>query len=148
MTGWRLGYVAGPVEIIKQVAKIHSHSITCASSFSQAGAVVALNGPQEFIDSMVEAWDARRHRIAAGLNSVPGFHCPLPEGAFYALPDISGTGLSGTDVAKRLIDEALVGVTPGGAFGDVTRNHIRLSFANSDAAIDSAIERIRKTFAA
>jgi aspartate aminotransferase len=148
MTGWRLGYVAGPVEIIKQIAKIHSHSITCASSFGQAGAVEALNGPQEFIDSMVEAWDARRHRIAAGLNSVPGFQCPLPEGAFYALPDISGTGLSGADVAKRLIDQALVGVTPGGAFGDVTQNHIRLSFANSDSVIDSAIERIRKTFAA
>ena len=146
MTGWRLGYVAGPNDIIRQVAKIHSHSVTCASSFGQAGAVAALEGPQDFIDSMVEAWDRRRHLIARGLNSVPGFSCPLPEGAFYALPDVSGTGLDGGIVAKRLIDEAGVGVTPGSAFGDVTRNHIRLSFANSDDSIESSIERIRRTF--
>lgn len=148
MTGWRLGYVAGPEEIIRQVAKIHSHSVTCATSFGQAGAVAALNGPQGFIDFMVEAWDRRRHMIAAGLNQVPGFHCPMPEGAFYALPDVSGTGLTGAEVAQRLIGDAQVGVTSGDAFGDVTRNHIRLSFANSDQTIESAIERIRKTFAA
>ncbi len=148
MTGWRLGYVAGPTAIIRQVAKIHSHSVTCATSFGQVGAVAALEGPQDFIDSMVEAWDRRRHLIASGLNSVPGFTCQLPEGAFYALPDVSGTGLSGADVAKKLIDEARVGVTSGDAFGDVTRNHIRMSFANSDDSIESAVERIRKTFAA
>ncbi len=148
MTGWRLGYVAGPADVMRQVAKIHSHSVTCASSFGQAGAVAALEGPQDFIDSMVEAWERRRHLIARGLNSVPGFQCPLPEGAFYALPDVSGTGLDGGAVAKRLIDEAGVGVTPGGAFGDVTRNHIRLSFANSDDSIESSIERIRRTFSA
>jgi len=133
---------------MRQVAKIHSHSITCASSFSQAGAVAALEGPQDFIDTMVEAWDQRRHLIASGLNEIPGFNCPLPEGAFYALPDVSGTGLSGQEVAKVLIEQARVGVTPGGAFGDVTKNHIRLSFANSDEAIESALTRIRKAFAA
>ncbi|MGA7670509.1 MAG: pyridoxal phosphate-dependent aminotransferase [Nitrolancea sp.] len=148
MTGWRLGYVAGPSDIMRQVAKIHSHSVTCASSFGQAGAAAALEGPQDFIDSMVEAWDRRRHLIASGLNSVPGFQCPLPEGAFYALPDVSGTGFDGGAVAKRLIDKAGVGVTPGAAFGDVTSNHIRLSFANSDSLIESSIERIRKTFSA
>lgn len=148
MTGWRLGYVAGPHNIIRQVAKIHSHSVTCATSFGQVGAVAALEGPQDFIDTMVEAWDRRCHLITSGLNSVPGFRCALPEGAFYALPDVSGTGLSGADVAKRLIDESGVGVTPGGAFGDVTQNHIRLSFANSDSSLESALERIRKTFAA
>ncbi len=148
MTGWRLGYVAGPQEVMRQVAKIHSHSVTCATSFGQAGATAALEGPQGFIDMMVEAWDRRRHVIVSGLNDVPGFSCPMPEGAFYALPDVSGTGLSGTDVAKRLIDEALVGVTSGDAFGDVTRNHIRLSFANSDESIESALKRIRKIFAA
>lgn len=148
MTGWRLGYVAGPREMIRQIAKIHSHSVTCASSFGQAGAVAALEGPQDFIESMVEAWDRRRHLIAAGLNSVHGFSCHVPEGAFYALPDVSGTGLSGADVARRLIDEVGVGVTPGGAFGAVTANHIRLSFANSDKSIESALERIQKAFAA
>lgn len=148
MTGWRLGYVAGPREMIRQIAKVHSHSVTCASSFGQAGAVAALDGPQDFIETMVEAWDRRRHMIAAGLNNIRGFSCSLPEGAFYALPDVSGTGMSGADVAKRLIDEVGVGVTPGGAFGEVTANHIRLSFANSDNSIESAIERIHKAFAA
>jgi aspartate aminotransferase len=148
MTGWRLGYVAGPREIIRQVAKIHSHSVTCATSFGQVGAVAALEGPQNFIDSMVEAWDRRRHMIVSGLNSVPGFTCAMPEGAFYALPDVSGTGLNGTGVAKLLIDDVGVGVTPGDAFGEVTRDHIRLSFANSDESIESAIGRICKVFSA
>lgn len=144
MTGWRLGYVAGPAPIIKQIAKIHSHSITCATSFSQYGAVAALDGPQGFIDSMVEAWDRRRRLISSGLSAIRGVDCPLPEGAFYAFADVSGTGLSGQEAAKVLIDEAGVGVTPGDAFGEVGANHIRLSFANADELIERSIERIDK----
>ncbi|HET7037039.1 MAG TPA: pyridoxal phosphate-dependent aminotransferase [Thermomicrobiaceae bacterium] len=146
MTGWRLGYLAGPRPVIAQVLKVHSHSVTCATSFAQYGAIAALEGPQGFIDTMVEAWDRRRHLIAGGLNSVPGFQCPLPEGAFYALPDVSGTGLSGDEVARRLIDEARVGATPGSAFGEVSAATIRLSFANSDESLETAVERIRQVF--
>ena len=146
MTGWRLGYLAGPRPVIAQVMKVHGHSVTCATSFAQYGAIAALEGPQGFIDTMVEAWDRRRHLIASGLNGVPGFHCPLPEGAFYALPDVSDTGLDGDEVARRLIDEAQVGVTPGSAFGEVSANTIRLSFANSDALLESAVERIQHVF--
>lgn len=144
MTGWRLGYVAGPLAIIRQLLKVHSHSVTCATSFAQYGAVAALDGPQGFIDSMVEAWDRRRRLISAGLSTIPGVHCPLPEGAFYALADVSGTGMSGQEAARLLIDEARVGVTPGDAFGEVTGNHIRLSFANSDDMIERSIERISR----
>lgn len=146
MTGWRLGYLAGPPEIVKQVAKVHSHSVTCATSFAQYGAVAALEGPQDFIDTMVEAWDRRRRLIAHGLSQIPGFNCPLPEGAFYAFADVSGTGMSGQEVATLLIDEALVGVTPGSAFGSSSENHIRLSFANSDDIIERSLERIERLF--
>ncbi len=146
MTGWRLGYIAGPLVLIKQIMKIHSHSVTCATSFAQYGGVAALEGPQDFIGTMVEAWDGRRHLISSGLNAIPGIHCPLPEGAFYAFADVSGTGMNGQQVAKLLIDEAQVGVTPGDAFGDVSANHIRLSFANSDELIQKAVERIAAVF--
>lgn len=144
MTGWRLGYVAGPAEIISQVAKIHSHSVTCATSFSQCGAVAALEGPQGFIETMVEAWDRRRHLMASGLSAIPGVDCPLPQGAFYAFADVGGTGLSGEQAAKLLIDQARVGVTPGDAFGEVGANYIRLSFANADELIERSLERIEK----
>jgi aspartate aminotransferase len=146
MTGWRLGYVAGPSAVIKQIMKIHSHSVTCATSFAQYGGVAALEGPQCFIESMVGAWDRRRHLIASGLSAIAGIDCSLPEGAFYAFADVSGTGMTGQQVAKLLIDEAYVGVTPGDAFGEVSANHIRLSFANSDEVIEKAIDRIAKVF--
>jgi aspartate aminotransferase len=147
MTGWRLGYVAGPVEIIKQIMKIHSHSVTCATSFAQRGGVAALNGPQHFIDEMVQAWDRRRKLIVDGLNEIPGFNCPWPEGAFYAYPDVGGTGKDGSEIAEFLINEARVGVTPGIAFGAASANHIRLSFANSDELLSESIKRMQAAFA-
>ncbi|MCM8748887.1 pyridoxal phosphate-dependent aminotransferase [Thermomicrobiaceae bacterium CFH 74404] len=146
MTGWRLGYVAGPAPLIKQIMKVHSHSATCATSFAQWGAVAALEGPQDFIGQMVSAWDRRRRLITERLNQIPGFRCPLPEGAFYAFPDVSGTGLSGQEVAARLIDEAHVGVTPGDAFGEVSAGCVRLSFAESDDKIEAALDRIARIF--
>jgi aspartate aminotransferase len=146
MTGWRLGYVAAPVDIIKQIMKIHSHSVTCATSFAQRGGVAAINGPQGFIDSMVEAWDRRRRLVVSGLNQIPGFHCPMPEGSFYAFPDVSGTGKDGSEVADILINEAKVGVTPGIAFGDATVNHVRLSFANSDELVEESVKRMQAAF--
>lgn len=146
MTGWRLGYVAGPAPLIKQIMKVHSHSATCATSFAQWGAVAALEGPQDFIGQMVAAWDRRRRLITERLNQIPGFRCPLPEGAFYAFPDVSGTGLSGQEVAARLIEEARVGVTPGDAFGEVGAGCIRFSFAESDDKIEAALDRIARIF--
>jgi aspartate aminotransferase len=146
MTGWRLGYVAGPVEIVKQIMKIHSHSVTCATSFAQRGAVAALNGPQDFIGEMVTAWNRRRKLMVDGLNKITGFHCPMPEGAFYALADVSGTGKNGSDVAEILINDARVGVTPGVAFGEASSNHIRMSFANSDELVEEAVKRMQAAF--
>ena len=147
MTGWRLGYLAAPTPIVKQVLKVHSHSVTCATSFGQRGAVAALAGPQDFIGRMVAAYDRRRHLVCDRLNAIPGVYCPLPQGAFYAFPDIRGTGLSSTACAELLIERARVAVTPGNAFGDAGEGHIRLSFATSDALLTSAVQRMAETLA-
>lgn len=145
MTGWRLGYVAGPKAIISEIAKVQSHSVTHATSFVQAAGVVALNGPQEFIGEMVEAWDRRRRAVADGLNRVKGITCPLPEGAFYAFPDARETGMSSVELADKLLQEAHVAVTPGIAFGEAGEGHLRLSFATSDELLESAVQRIGDT---
>jgi aspartate aminotransferase len=142
MTGWRLGYVAGPQAFMQQIEKVHSHSVTCATSFVQKAGVVALNGPQEFIGQMVSAWDRRRRNLARALNAVTGISCPLVEGAFYAFADIRGTGMTSTQAADLFLREAHVAVTPGVAFGTAGEGHVRLSFATSDDLLEAAAERI------
>jgi aspartate aminotransferase len=142
MTGWRLGYVAGPQAYLQQIEKVHSHSVTCATSFVQKAGIVALNGPQEFIGEMVSAWDRRRRNLADQLNSVNGINCPLVEGAFYAFADIRGTGMTSAEAADRFLQEAHVAVTPGIAFGAAGEGHVRLSFATSDELLERAADRI------
>ena len=144
MTGWRVGYVAGPKVYIDEIAKVHSHSVTHATSFAQAGAVAALTGPQDFIGEMVSAWDRRRRFVAEGLSAIKGIQCPLPEGAFYAFPDIRGTGMSSLDFADYILREAHVAVVPGTAFGEAGEGFVRISFATSDEALKGAIERIAR----
>jgi aspartate aminotransferase len=142
MTGWRLGYVAGPRPYLEQIEKVHSHSVTCATSFVQKAGVVALTGPQEFIGQMVSAWDRRRRNLAKSLNTVNGIRCPLVEGAFYAFADIRGTGMTSTQAAELFLQEAHVAVTPGVAFGLSGEGHVRLSFATSDDLLAAAADRI------
>jgi aspartate aminotransferase len=144
MTGWRLGYVAGPQPYLQQIEKVHSHSVTCATSFVQKAGIVALSGPQEFIGEMVSAWDRRRRNLAERLNAVNGINCPLVEGAFYAFADIRGTGMTSTQAADLFLQEAHVAVTPGIAFGAAGEGHVRLSFATSDELLDGAADRIGK----
>lgn len=142
MTGWRLGYVAGPTALIKKVMIVQSHSVTCATSFAMAGGVAAYNGPQDIIHEMVAAWDRRRKLITDGLNAVKGLHVDPIEGAFYGYVDGRGTGLSIDDLCKKLLDEAHVAVVPGPAFGTSSTSHFRLSFATSDELLENAIDRI------
>ncbi len=142
MTGWRVGYVAGPKAYIEEIAKVHSHSVTQATSFAQAGGVAALTGPQDFIGQMVSAWDRRRRSFAAGLSGINGINCPLAEGAFYAFADIRGTGLDSVTLGDRLLQETHVAVTPGIAFGDAGEGQIRLSFATGDELLAKAVQRI------
>lgn len=146
MTGWRLGYVAGPRVYIDQIAKVHSHSVTCATSFAQAGGVAALTGPQEFIGEMVAAWDRRRMMVCDGLNALKGISCPRVEGAFYAFPDIRGTGMSSMEFSDHVLKEAHVALVPGNAFGEAGEGYARLSFATSDELLSETLRRMERVF--
>jgi len=142
MTGWRLGYVAGPRPYLQQIEKVHSHSVTCATSFVQKAGIAALTGPQAFIGEMVSAWDRRRRNLSQSLCAINGINCPLVEGAFYAFVDIRQTGMTSTEVADLFLREAHVAVTPGIAFGEAGEGHVRLSFATSDELLEEAARRI------
>jgi aspartate aminotransferase len=146
MTGWRIGYVAGPKVFIDEIAKVHTHSVTQATSFAQAGGVAALTGPQDFIGEMVAAWDRRRRNFSAGLSGIKGIAWPPAEGAFYAFADIRGTGLDSMTFADRALQEAHVAVVPGVAFGDAGEGHVRLSFATSDENLEKAVQRLGDYF--
>ena len=143
MTGWRLGYVAGNPEFISEIAKIHSHSATCATSFAQAGGVAAMNGPQDFIGEMVTAWERRRDLIVDGLNATKGLRVAPIEGAFYALVDGRETGLDSVALSDKILNEAHVAVVPGIAFGAAGEGHFRLSFATSDDLLTRSVDRIQ-----
>jgi aspartate aminotransferase len=141
MTGWRLGYVAARRDLVAQIFKVHSHSVTCATSFAQAGGVAALTGPQDCIAEMLAAYTRRRRLVTEGFNAIPGLHCPPIEGAFYAFLDVRGTGMDSVTFAGRLLEEVYVAVTPGIAFGEAGEGFVRLSFANSDEMLAKAVER-------
>ena len=142
MTGWRLGYAVVPTSLIQTYSQLVINTISCAPTFAQVGAVQALVGPQDDVDAMVVEFKARRDLIVAGLNEIPGIRCATPLGAFYAFPSIAGTGLSGAELAERLLHEAGVCVLAGTAFGGVGTDHIRISYANSRANLTEALGRI------
>ena len=131
MTGWRLGYLGAPAKLCEQVLKVQQHIVTCAPSFVQAAGVAALQGPQSCVQEMVTEYDRRRRFLSEALNSIPGVHCPLPEGAFYMFPQINFREMDSHHLAKHMIEEAHVAVTPGAAFGKMGTNNIRLTFATS-----------------
>ena len=143
MTGWRLGYGIVPTDLAPGFGRLLINSVTGATTFAQHGAVEALTGPQDDVDSMVEEFRGRRDLVVDGLNEIPGFSCLRPVGAFYAFPDISGTGLTGAELAERLLQETGVSVLAGTAFGTVGTHHIRLSYANSRENLAEALRRIR-----
>jgi len=141
MTGWRLGYLAAPSDVVDSVLKIHQHSVTCAPSFGQKAAAVALTGPQQALEAMISEFEARRNLVLEGLGAIPGVKCPPIEGAFYAFPDISGLGLSSMELAEKLLLEGGVATVPGIAFGSSCDNHLRLCFASSQEELREAIKR-------
>ena len=143
MTGWRLGYGIVPADLAHGFGRLLINSVSGATTFAQHGAVEALTGPQDDVDAMIEEFRARRDLVVDGLNAIPGFRTLRPLGAFYAFPDIAGTGLTGADLSERLLQEAGVSVLPGTAFGTVGTNHIRLSYANSRENLAEALRRIR-----
>lgn len=145
MTGWRLGYVAGPPSLVGDLLKLQQHSVGCAGSFVQAGGRAALLGDQEPIAEMSRTYLSRMRLIVEGLNSVPGFSCRAVEGSFYAFASVAGTGFpTSAELAAWLLDEAHVALTPGSAFGPGGEGHVRLSFATSAETINKAIDRMCK----
>ncbi|HJH30024.1 MAG TPA: pyridoxal phosphate-dependent aminotransferase [Methanosarcinaceae archaeon] len=140
MTGWRLGYVTAAPDIFNGLLKIHSHSVSSATTFAQYGGVAALTGPQEPVEEMVKEFKVRRDILIDGLNSF-GIKCKKPEGAFYAFADVSEYG-NGDKVTEKLLADAHVAVTPGSAFGPSGKDFIRISYATSQERIREALDRV------
>ena len=143
MTGWRMGYAIVPESLVKTYGQLIINTISGVATFAQVGAVEAIVGQQDDVDRMVVEFKARRDLIVDGLNAIPGMECRKPVGAFYVFPSIRGTGLSGADLAERLLREAGVCVLAGSAFGQYGDDHIRISYANSQANLTEALGRIR-----
>ncbi len=140
MTGWRLGYLAGPREIMKWVTRLLSHSVSQATTFVQRAGIAAMQGPQHEVAAMVAEFKARRDLLIEGLNDL-GIPCSMPGGAFYAFPNVSELG-GGDAFTGRLLKDAMIAATPGSAFGPGGADYVRLSYATSQPRIKQALERI------
>jgi len=147
MTGWRMGYGVMPTWLVEAVSKLMVNSNSCTASFTQRAGIAALTGPQDDAEAMVAEFRRRRDAFCAGLNSIPGFRCPIPQGAFYAFPNIEGTGRKAKELADALLADAGVAALSGTAFGDYGEGYLRFSYANSLDNLMEAVERIRKHLA-
>jgi len=144
MTGWRLGYGIFPGEWVPHISRLIINSVSCTSTFSQRAAVAALTGPRDDINQMLTAFAERRELVYEGLNKIPGMYCNRPHGAFYAFPNITGTGLDSRTYADYLLNTADVAVLPGTSFGEFGEGYIRISFANSAENLTEAMRRIEQ----
>jgi aminotransferase len=140
-TGWRLGYACGPQEIIEAMMKIHQYTMMSAPTVSQYAAL-SFDRCGKYVAEMVKEFDARRRLLVAGLNGLPGVSCIMPKGAFYAFPNISGTGMGSEEFAQRLLDEVKVAVVPGDTFGKSGEGHVRCSYSVSRETIKEALARM------
>ena len=146
MTGWRLGYGVMPPPLAEHVARLMVNSASCTASFVQLAGIAALQGDQTPVARMVAEFKRRRDLLVEGLNRLPGVRCARPGGAFYVFPNITGTGRPSGEVAERILNEAGVAVLSGTAFGAHGEGYLRLSYANSEANLRLAIERMRPVF--
>ncbi|MEQ9638625.1 MAG: pyridoxal phosphate-dependent aminotransferase [Alphaproteobacteria bacterium] len=144
MTGWRLGYAVWPDELVEAVTRLAVNDHSCVNAATQWAGVAALTGPQDEAEAMVAAFDERREIILRELNDIPGFRCVRPGGAFYAFPNVSGTGIDAKTLQERMLNEAGVAAIAGTSFGAMGEGYIRFSYANSIENIQEAMARIRK----
>jgi aspartate aminotransferase len=142
MTGWRLGWGILPAPLVRVFERLMINTVSCTATYAQYAGVEALTGPQDEVDSMVREFRERRELIVDGLNALPGVSCPMPAGAFYAFPDVSGTGMDGRVFADRLLNEVGVSVLPGTAFGQQATGSVRVSYANSQQNLQRALARM------
>jgi aspartate aminotransferase len=144
MTGWRLGYGLFPEALVEPVSKLMVNSVSCTSVAVQRAGIEALTGPQHEVDSFREAFRSRRQLVVDGLNAIPGISCVLPHGAFYAFPNISGTGKTSREFADLLLNDYGVAALAGTSFGAAGEGYLRLSYATSEDNLSRALERIDK----
>ena len=143
MTGWRLGYGVWPSSLIEAATRLSINCHSCVSASNQYAGIAALEGPQDAVEQMVAAFDERRKVIVREINQIPGFTCPEPGGAFYAFPNITGTGIGSMEMQDKLLNEAGVALISGTSFGHLGEGYIRFSYANSTENIVEAIKRIK-----
>lgn len=141
MTGWRIGYIAGPEMFINGIVRVHQYSIMSAPTISQYAALAALMVGEPYVQEMLKEYDRRRHLIVAGLNSI-GLKTVEPKGAFYAFPDVRSTGLNDEEFCGRLLKEEHVAVVPGNSFGFAGVGYARVSYATSYERLEQALEKI------
>lgn len=141
MTGWRLGFSAGPADVINAMVKIHQYTILCAPIMSQMAALEALKNPNGEVERMANQYNQRRRFVVSRLREI-GLGCYEPQGAFYVFPSIKVTGMSSEEFSQRLLDEEKVAVVPGNAFGDAGEGHIRISYASSMKNLTKALEKM------
>jgi aspartate/methionine/tyrosine aminotransferase len=142
MTGWRLGFSVWPRGLVEAATRLCVNSHSCVNAPTQYAGIAALEGPQDDVGRMMQAFDERRRAIVPMLNQLPGFRCVNPGGAFYAFPNVTGTGLSAKELQNRLLEEAGVATVAGTSFGIYGEGYIRFSYANSIDNIKHAVERI------
>jgi aspartate/methionine/tyrosine aminotransferase len=143
MTGWRLGFGVFPPALVEPVTRLAINSVSCTSAFSQYAAIAALEGPWDPVEAMVAEFRRRRDIVVAGLNDLPGVSCLEPQGAFYAFPDITGTGQTSSGLQARLLADAGVAALAGSSFGPYGEGFLRFSYANSVENIKLALEAVR-----
>jgi aspartate/methionine/tyrosine aminotransferase len=147
MTGWRLGYGVMPEPLAAHLTRLMVNTASCTASFVQLAGVAALQGDDVPVQKMVAEFKRRRDIVVEGLNALPGVKCATPRGAFYVFPNITGTGKTSAEVAERLLNDAGVAVLGGTAFGQYGEGYLRLSYANSEANLRLALERMRPVLA-
>ncbi len=147
MTGWRLGYAIWPEACAEKAARLCVNDHSCVNAATQWAGVEALRGPQDAADKMVKAFNERREVIVEELNNIPGFRCVRPGGAFYAFPNIEGTGMTSNILQEKLLNEAGVAAISGTSFGAYGEGYLRFSYANSTVNIREAMARIRDLMA-
>ena len=147
MTGWRMGYAVWPTALVDGATRLAVNCHSCVNAATQYAGIAALDGPQDAVDDMVCAFEERRQLIVDGLNAIPGFRCRTPGGAFYAFPNVEGTGFDARSLQRRLLEEAGVATVAGTSFGHLGEGFIRFSYANSVDNIEKALKRITSLLA-
>ncbi len=150
MTGWRLGYAVAPKALAAKLDQLMINSSSCAAGFTQMAAIEALTAPEsaQAVTHMVRVFERRRDLVVDGISVIPGMRCMRPQGAFYAFPNIEGTGLGERELADRLLTEAGVAVLPGTAFGQAGKGYIRIAYTQSEDELKLGLQRISDFIAA